>query len=305
MKKAFKYIANFPETYNAYGRDQWVRQHDDSIVIINCKSSAIYYPDHWTPLSMKCAFNGREYYKFPHTTYAVSDGNFLLLNEDNVYESYINSDSPTESFTLNFTRKNLKSLSAYISAKKHDIIGYETNSKISTLRVVEKLYPHTARTLGYINAIRNFYRRNDLDDNKLLEIFHFILADLVDLDQKTSMEIDRLGAKKRITREELYKRLHTVRDYLHSCFHEEVSLNDLAKISFLNSYYLLREFKKYFHVTPHQYLTRIRLQEAKRLLFQTRHSIVDVALRVGYNDAASFSKLFKRETGVSPMHLRK
>jgi YesN/AraC family two-component response regulator len=193
----------------------------------------------------------------------VQDDNFLLLNEGNIYESYINSESVTESFTLNFTSDNLKSLAAYVSTKKNDLIEYNTNEIVPEFRVIEKLYPHTKRTLGYINSIRNFYKTGESDGDKLFEILHLFLHELISLNKKTSLEIDQISAKKRITREELYKRLHILRDYIQSCYNENISLESLSKICFLNPFYLLREFKRYFNMTPHQYLTQVVCRRQK------------------------------------------
>jgi len=104
MKHSVKCITDFPPTADyKYDETLWHQQHGEAFVLINCHASDIYYPEHWTPLSIKCAFNGKEYYKLKNTTYAVNDRNFLVLNQGTEYASYILSDSVTESFTLNFT----------------------------------------------------------------------------------------------------------------------------------------------------------------------------------------------------------
>lgn len=300
MKQEVKYITDFPATDNRCGEDDWYKQHANSIVIINCKSSGIYYPEHWTPLSIKCAFNGKEFYKFRNTTYAVNDSNFLLLNEGNRYESYINSESITESFTLNFTKNNIKALTAFISNSGADIIDDPFKETGSGLRVFEKLYLHDHRTHSYINAIKNCYSNEHNEPLQIVEILYLFLDELISLNNTTSFEIDQVQAKKRITREEIYKRLHIAKDYIQSCYDENISLEDLSKICFLNPFHLLREFKKYFKATPHKYLTLIRMQEAKKLIEKNRISIFDIAVRIGFEDASSFSKLFKNHFGVSP-----
>ncbi len=57
--------------------------------------------------------------------------------------------------------------------------------------------------------------------------------------------------------------------------------------------------------TPLQYLRTIRMQHAMRLLSETSHSLEQLALAVGYHDAFSFSKVFKRTVGVSPRDFRR
>ena len=54
-----------------------------------------------------------------------------------------------------------------------------------------------------------------------------------------------------------------------------------------------------------EYLTDVRIKEAKRLLADPRKTIADVSEEVGYNDVKHFSKLFTRITGIHPSKYRK
>src|SRR5262245_20291789 len=114
MTSPVKCIKDFPPSRGfRYDEELWHAQHGDALVIINCRSSDIYYPEHWTPLSLKFAFSGKEYYKLRNMTYAVNDENFLVLNQGNVYESYIFQDTVTESLTINYTQNNINQLIAF------------------------------------------------------------------------------------------------------------------------------------------------------------------------------------------------
>ncbi|MEO8109246.1 MAG: AraC family transcriptional regulator [Ginsengibacter sp.] len=305
MTQQVKYIAEFPSTDNTYGEDDWYRHHGNSTVIINCKSSAIYYPEHWTPLSMKCAFNGKEFYKLRSTTYAVNDSTFLLLNEGNRYESFINSESITESFTINFTQNNIRWLAGFMYVPLTRIVDEPFTEASYSFRIFEKLYPHSYETLSYIDAIKKNSNDKHSGQQKTAEILYLFLNELINLNITTSLEIDNVHAKKRTTREEIYKRLHIAKDYIQSCYEEDISLEALSRICFLNPFHLLREFKQYFRTTPHKYLTGVRLAEAKKLLQGGKNSIFDIAYKVGYEDVSSFSKLFKNHFGLSPEAYRK
>lgn len=67
--------------------------------------------------------------------------------------------------------------------------------------------------------------------------------------------------------------------------------------------YLRRQFKKALGLTPHEYLTQLRMEYAKHLLTDERGECMDiseVAYRAGYYDPLYFSRAFRKYTGVAP-----
>ena len=60
------------------------------------------------------------------------------------------------------------------------------------------------------------------------------------------------------------------------------------------------------HLSPQEYLLQVRISHAKKLLVSQKHlRVVAVANESGFRDAAYFSRIFKRETGVTPINFRK
>ena len=60
-----------------------------------------------------------------------------------------------------------------------------------------------------------------------------------------------------------------------------------------------------FGETPHEFLTRVRIDEAKKLLLRDDRSVTDVCFDVGYESVGSFSIRFRSLTGLSPAALRR
>lgn len=87
--------------------------------------------------------------------------------------------------------------------------------------------------------------------------------------------------------------------------HEAVDLDGAAAQAGLSPFHFLRMFAKVIGVTPHQYLVRLRLRAAARLLAEDARSITDIALDVGFADLSNFVRTFHRAAGVSPGHFRK
>jgi AraC family transcriptional regulator len=86
---------------------------------------------------------------------------------------------------------------------------------------------------------------------------------------------------------------------------EEFSLERLAAQAGLSRFHFQRLFKAATGVAPSRYHIDLRMEEARRLLRETKMSVVDVALEVGYTDPSHFARLFRRETGLSPSEYRR
>ena len=68
---------------------------------------------------------------------------------------------------------------------------------------------------------------------------------------------------------------------------------------------LRREFKRSLGLTPRQYLTQCRLEEARRLLRTTDLQVNEVARRVGFTSASHFAEVFRKRVGLRPRDFRK
>lgn len=101
------------------------------------------------------------------------------------------------------------------------------------------------------------------------------------------------------------KVVRAVKDIIHGAFREELSLAQLAERVHLSPNYLANLFKRETGTTINDYITEIRMAEAKRLLRVEQGILVNaVAERVGYRDGKHFTKLFKREVGMNPSEYR-
>jgi AraC family transcriptional regulator len=63
-------------------------------------------------------------------------------------------------------------------------------------------------------------------------------------------------------------------------------------------------FRRETGETPHQFVTRLRLDEAAKLLRATNQTVLQIAMAVGFESASHFSVQFKRDYGVTPLAFR-
>jgi AraC family transcriptional regulator len=100
-------------------------------------------------------------------------------------------------------------------------------------------------------------------------------------------------------------KLRQITDWIAEHLTEEFSLDRLAARAGLSRFHFQRLFKAATGVPPSQYHINLRMNEARRLLRETKMGVVDVALEVGYANPSHFARLFRRETGLSPSDYRR
>lgn len=93
--------------------------------------------------------------------------------------------------------------------------------------------------------------------------------------------------------------------YIHAHFSDPISLESISQRVGFNAAYFSQLFKKETGMNFLEYVTEVRIKEAKRFLSDPRKTIADVAAEVGYSDVKHFSKLFIRITGINPSQYRK
>ena len=88
--------------------------------------------------------------------------------------------------------------------------------------------------------------------------------------------------------------------FLQSRLHHEISVGELAEYCGTSERSLLRHFRSYHGLSPLEHIQRLRVERAKALLETTHLSFDEIVERCGYSDSASFRKLFKRATAITP-----
>lgn len=275
-------------------------------IIINASSTDVFYAEHWGCFSIKCAFNGDEFYKMQNRLYRVNDDNFLLLNNGQYYSSYIYSKSLVESFTLNFTNAFINTVAQAYLQKPEKNFDNSIVSQNMQIEFVERFYKHNNNNVSnIILKIKKLVKNFNSNYKQLLELYYELAFQLLLLQKSMNKEINKVDACKYATRKELYKRLHYAKDFIDSCYNCDITLDELAKVSMLNAAYFLREFKKLFLITPYQYLIQTRLREASHILATKNIQIAEVCSSIGYEDVCSFTKLFKNYFGITPEQYKK
>jgi AraC-like DNA-binding protein len=94
------------------------------------------------------------------------------------------------------------------------------------------------------------------------------------------------------------------RDYLHSHLHQDIGLDDLARVTGVDRFRLSRAFKAAFGIAPHAYLIQLRLTRARHLLARGE-APVSVAAALGFADQSHLGRWFQRAYRMTPADYRR
>ena len=99
-------------------------------------------------------------------------------------------------------------------------------------------------------------------------------------------------------------RLRRVLGYIHNHLDGDLTVTKLASVLSTSKDHFARQFKIAMRESPHQYVMRCRMKEAKRLLGETDMTVSEVSRSVGYQDHSHFASIFRRYTQKSPLEYR-
>ena len=135
-------------------------------------------------------------------------------------------------------------------------------------------------------------RINDiLDRNEITVIIDEILSDFTRSNTSRSFP-------------EKNPEIRAVVEFLEANYQSDLTLADIAAAVALSPGYLAKLFKEYQNQTVMDFLERVRIDRALKLLKETTYPIKEIASLVGYKDPNYFSKVFKKVTNSSPTEIR-
>lgn len=155
----------------------------------------------------------------------------------------------------------------------------------------------TSEMQRVINDICECRRTGELKrlytESKILELLMLQLEQM-----QSGAEVDKY-----LIKQDDLKKIEHARALLDSDYRYPPTIIELSKRVSLNEFKLKRGFKEYYGITIYGYVTRLRMEEAKRLILEEKKSIGQVATAVGFNHQSHLTDAFKRYFGILPSEI--
>ena len=210
----------------------------------------------------------------------ITKGNMLLFRpgETQIYNLY-SADKP-ETYWVHFTGSDVDTLLDYYGMPKDENVFFTGTSPDYQWLFKQMIQELQLCRVNYEDLLNMNLRHIFLMINRFLK-------------EGTELDSDALDEVERATH------------YFNENYNLNICIKDYANERHMSECWFNRTFKHVTKVTPMQYIIQLRMTNALNLLEHTSYNIIQVANAVGYDDAYYFSRLFKKNIGVSPTEYRK
>jgi len=256
-------------------------------------------------LSLKSVARGSADWETDGRRFVVTPDCYLVLNDRQHYTMTIDSPYRVKTFCLFFERGFVEEINRGMVVGDERLLDSPQTPRRLGLEFINRVESKESAIVGLLRQFHAELGYGRMTLTQWEEHFLRIGAQMARERRETLRAMERLPALRASTREEVYRRLLRGRDFLLASLHEPIRLKDVAKAANLSPFHFHRSFARAFRETPHQYLTRQRLELAARLLRSTEMSVTEVGLEAGFESVAAFSDSFRRYYGKSPMRYRR
>lgn len=210
----------------------------------------------------------------------VSAGNIIVYLPDQPQDYVYHKEDKTDVYWVHFTGSDVENILDHYNVHIKDNILY-----IGTSPDYQWLFGQIIQELQLCRL-----RYEELLSLLLRNIFILI-----------SRSIENNKKFSNATEKEIAFAMH----YFRMNYNKEISIDEYAESRNLSVCWFIRCFKQITGQTPLQYILSLRISNAQSLLENTDYSIAEVAEQVGYDNSLYFSRLFHKQTGMSPKEYRK
>ena len=226
---------------------------------------------------------GKAYFYFNHSPdpTIVTAGHMVIYRPKEPQRYIYYGTDQTEVYWVHFTGGNVKNILRSYGIK-------------DDMRVI-----YTGTSLEYNRIFKQMIQELQRCQTDYKELLVLLLKQLfISIHRQLTKEQKRKN-------EYLDKEMELAIQYFHDNYNKEISIEDYAISRGMSVSWFIRNFKQYTNTTPMQYIVSIRITNAQVLLETTNYNITEIGVIIGYDNPLYFSRIFRKQKGVSPSEYRK
>lgn len=229
--------------------------------------------------------SGEATYMVEDTEYSASAGDLFITRPHELHAIVFKSG-------VKYVRKFFQISSALLSNIEIDLLKFIDVRPLGEFNKIEKAVVEEHNLKKYFEDME-YYVVNRLPESDIM-IRTYVIQFLVKLneifaDMGSSVSLERSSNEK----------VDKLISYINENIADDVSLDKLAEISYINKYYMCHMFKDNVGLSIKEYINTRRIAMAKKLL-STGEDFTTICFKCGFNDYSTFYKTFKKFTGMSP-----
>jgi AraC family transcriptional regulator len=152
----------------------------------------------------------------------------------------------------------------------------------------------------FLRAYNQYKKNASMSSLHLKGCVMILLAKVLELYEKGTYRGDFVMDPSNHTASMDYDKLLPVFQYIYENLDQSPQVKEIAAIAGMSEKYFIAYFKKTLGVTPGRYMYRLKMNQARELLYSKQYSIQQIANKLGYPDPYSFSKAFKKFYNIPP-----
>ena len=225
--------------------------------------------------------SGKAHFYIKGNEEIVTAGNMVLYQpKQEMHYAYFGKDKP-EVYWVHFTGNQVRGI-----LKRHEVpmdgnVFYAGNSPTYGYLFKEMILELQTCRVGYESLLSMY----------LEQIFVLVQRSRLD--------------KAPVVSSHLQEEMGIARRYFQEHYNEDINIEEYALSRNMSVSYFLKKFKEVTTKSPMQYILGIRINNAVSLLESTDYNVTEISTIIGYDNPLYFSRIFKKQKGVSPSDYRK
>ena len=221
------------------------------------------------------------YFDNDETDTVVPAGHMVLYRPKEPQRYVYYGNEQTEVYWVHFTGNSAKKILA----------GYGITNEMRVLP--------TGTSLDYARIFKQMIHELQRCQTHYPEILTLLLRQLFILIHR---QLTREHTRKN---DYLEEEMSLAMQFFNDNYNTEVNIEEYASARGMSVSWFIRSFKQYTHTTPMQYIVSRRITNAQMLLETTNYNITEIGQIVGYDNPLYFSRIFRKQKGMSPSDYRK